>query len=443
MWLNPDFACLLPGHPLTSNLVLLLPSQRILLDFSNMSPCRTAKSKQRRPPYSDQIVTAVVKISQEIPHDQICTFSESELKNQVRMNAKYNPRMIGKRFDHYIRTRLRALRDRGLIDADFGQEPIQITITPAGRRKYVFVPIAAFVRLYQSRFQDIEVDVGISYIDNEKAELDALFLAARKHVGPLKGLTNSQLGTMCDQKDRIIVEQDRTITELRKQVHSPENRAPVPTLPDEVRRFDISNAAGSSNSSQLRTPIRKAMSMGAYPTPDSLPQRRDPVPRSPPPSPSPRGSFTMDVDNDELSLQPTNHGLQDSAMQYTLPGPSPPENERELTTKLHETQEKLAEAQDQIAQLSARCQQYEEAIRSTALEYKRRDSELQDEIEVLRALHDEDNVVQMEMSQLISYLENQRDQEKVCIVGEDSCVGSGEGLGGTKMGSVERRYRRD
>ncbi|KAJ7270111.1 hypothetical protein B0H12DRAFT_1094607 [Mycena haematopus] len=125
-------------------------------------------------------------------------------------------------------------------------------------------------------------------------------------------------------------------------------------MPAEViRRVDLLNEAGPSNNEagpsnlgQICTPIRKTVSMGPYPTPDSLPRRHG-VPQSSPPSPSPRGSFAMDVDHEsEPLLQPIIYG-QTAAQgaSAAFPTPSPSDTETELAT----TKAQLRQAQDKIA----------------------------------------------------------------------------------------------
>ncbi|KAJ6497506.1 hypothetical protein C8R45DRAFT_983118 [Mycena sanguinolenta] len=278
--------------------------------------------RSKRVPYIHQISVSVFKIWEPALDKQ--TISFAKVAEQVKAHADaYGCSILGPRFDSLYVNRLRTLHKRKLIEANFETEEIR-RITPEGKLK----------------FENIMADVGVLHTD-EKAELAALFDASKKHIGSLKDCTKSQLERLCD-------EQGRTIKDLQNQVHTLNIKVHGPVLPlaDEVvRRVDGLNEPGPSI---LCTPLRKAVSMGAYPTPDSLPRRHGAlvVPHSPPPSPSPQGSFAMDVDYDgQLAQQPTIRFQ--TVVQGASPAPNP--SNADLETELAAVKAKLCETQDELA----------------------------------------------------------------------------------------------
>ncbi|KAJ7935269.1 hypothetical protein B0H13DRAFT_1950269 [Mycena leptocephala] len=345
---------------------------------------RATKSRTSSPrfPYLYQLTTALAPV----PQGQITPFSD--VFRIVRDNADvYGPNIIGTRFEPCAINHFRTLRSRQLIEADFEQRSLRVT--PTGRRK----------------FQAIQEEIRDSNADR-KAELMAYFLASKKIIGPSKGLTKSEMGILLDRQERKIGEQERTIGEQQLTIGG--LRAQVHRLPDEVvRRVDLLNAAGPSTSNQIfNTPPRKSMSMGPYLTPESLPRLAAPLfrplPQAPPPSPSPRGSFAMDVD------EPTESGhrdLHNVALEHSRPQLSIPEDEAQLQ-----------KIQDELAILSATYQDCEKARKAATAALE----ELQDDVSFLRSMQElteeEDNAFRLDMDDFITELENKKgalEQDKV------------------------------
>ncbi|KAF8150494.1 hypothetical protein K438DRAFT_1943620 [Mycena galopus ATCC 62051] len=302
---------------------------------------RTRRSTQRRVPYLHQVTIGLVKIFGRVPISKTIEFSD--VLSQAQDNAEvYDSNIIGPRFKPLSIGHLRSLvhlqHDRGLIEADFKLKTLQIT------------------RKGDEKFRDIEVEVGDKYIDDEPCvEMDGFFLASKENIGPRKNLTKAALGILLDEQYLRVKEQDHTIKDQRNTIESLEDRvrdnraSEIRTLAAEVVRcIDILNEADPCTSG---TPIRKTLSMGAYPTPDSLPRRRGavPQPQSPPPSPSPRGSFTipMDVDDEdevEVLQQLTIRDHTDAAVQH-VPNSVEIETESELATVKAELRQAQADLQ--------------------------------------------------------------------------------------------------
>ncbi|KAK7057690.1 hypothetical protein R3P38DRAFT_1183602 [Favolaschia claudopus] len=301
-----------------------------------MPAVRTRKAPMRSVPYL-HLVVAIQQHSAQL--DQAIRLSD--VSDTAENNARVYTRPVGLRFSHRFEDIVRTLHRRGLIQADF--EKGTFTVTPEG----------------QTKLTDIEREVGVEYIDDEQAELGALFAASKLYIGPLKNLTKAQLEKLNDEQEARIKAlqreiaagfeaRDAEIEELQEELRVlHELSLPSPTATTEVIRQTVgSNEAGPS------TPIRRTASMlaneGQLPTPISAPRRPEVIRNPPSSSPSPQPSFdmNMDVDDNEL-VQPE---FDEPQLDTPLPMPRGVEELEEMIASL---EEQLDQAQEQLALLQA------------------------------------------------------------------------------------------
>ncbi|KAJ6491686.1 hypothetical protein C8R47DRAFT_1121510 [Mycena vitilis] len=255
---------------------------------------RASKTKQtrRRPvPYMHQLGAVLGKDFNTTPSGQTITLAE--LRAKAKRNADdYDPTIIGQRFETCFAGHLKTLLAQQIIELDLAGETLQLT--RAG--------LAAIQRMRQ--------EIGDN--TDARAELESWFRAAKREFGGLKALTKAEIVSKYEhfRQEHDTLQQKND--ELRDRVHDLEKQLPVaspfvPTLPDE--RIDILKAAGPSDQQfSPTTPMRKSPSVAAaYPTPESLPRERklSALVTFPPPSPSPRGSFTNAMDVDQERAPPS------------------------------------------------------------------------------------------------------------------------------------------
>ncbi|KAF7350976.1 Brct domain containing protein [Mycena sanguinolenta] len=336
--LKPNTVWYSTFDPLISSLVLLFttyPIQFLLIcPGSRQLECRSRDEFLRRgtnpetpgPELDESLIKVGVAVLMTWVPGSNQAISFATVSEQARANADTydcDCSIIGPRFDSLYANHLKTLHNNKLIEVDLETEEI-LEITPEGKR----------------RFENIMADVGADHTDG-KTKLVALFAAFKKHVGSLKDLHQVTIHT-------LNIKLHGTVSPLSAEV---------------VRGVQVLAEAGPSN---LSTPLRKALSMGAYPTPDSRPRCRDAhvVSQSPPPSPSPLGprdSFGIDADYaDQLAQQPiipfqtVRLSCQDAS---PAPNPSNADLEMELAAvkvELRQTQEQLGWYRTELEREKAR-----------------------------------------------------------------------------------------
>ncbi|KAJ7496762.1 hypothetical protein FB451DRAFT_1208721 [Mycena latifolia] len=343
-----------------------------------MPPRRTTKTKRNPNTIMAQTLYAVMTCMKRVDDGE--TISMRHLIDEVAKNARRGGYQNGKRLKDNVEDRLYACVHNKFIDVNFDQGTLRIT--PLGR--LTFQGILDEVREYNNC-----VDEG--------EEISACFLVIKRTLGPLNSLSKAQMRIGMGRLLRR--EQERILGYLKERlgddifaddqaISSPATR--VSAFPDQVGGH-LEPAAGPSMFSN-GTPIRKALSMGIWATPASLPRSRPLRPEFTPPSPSPsptrRNSPAMDIDD------------LDTNMEYSDPQPSQRQLELQAELvdaqiKLLESQRKLQETEErnqrQVTEHQVRAQEFEAQIAKLVVQQHlhgqntARVHELEEEIKSLRA----------------------------------------------------------
>ncbi|KAJ7655657.1 hypothetical protein DFH06DRAFT_481078 [Mycena polygramma] len=377
---------------------------------------RASKTKQTRPrpvPYMHQLGAVLGKDFNTTPSGQTITLAE--LRAKAKRNADdYDPTIIGERFKTCFTGHLETLCAQKIVELDLEGKTMQLT--RAG--------IAAIQRMRQ--------EIGDN--TDARAELESYFRAAKREFGRLKALTKAEIVSKYEhfRQENGTLRQEND--ELRDRVHELKKQLPIaspflPTLPNELlRRIDILKAAGPSDQQfSPTTPMRKSASMtAAYPTPESLPRERKlpALAAFPPPSPSPRGSFTnvMDVDEEralasgssftERAPLPSGSSFTDrdhGALVY--PPPPPPTSTVDLEAQLIDARQELKETrrdiEAQLAIVKKELQRTRGQLADLTIRYIQQQTDVacyQRQIIALKRLHTSDAVLRQTLQDEITVL---------------------------------------